>query len=274
MIERMSQVESREFVVLAKKLAREATDIAMSLLGKVATARKADNSIVTEADEAVQAHILDGIHARYSDHACLAEEASHGDCEAPDPSKARYCWVIDPIDGTRNYVSGFPCFATSIAVLDQGRPVAAVVHEHNSKQCYAAGHGRGATLDGKTICVREPVAGADWLIGIPSTKDPLTIRVVQTWVQTKGFVLRNTGSTALHLALVGSGALSGAFAKRCKIWDIAAGALIIEEAGGIVTSPTGGSLFPYSFDTAPDADIPFLAAPPKLHHTLLETIGA
>jgi len=274
MIDNMGDVESREFVVLATKLAHEATAIAMSRLGIAATARKADNSLVTDADEAVQAHILDGIHARYPDHACLAEEAHHGDWKAPDPSDARFCWVIDPIDGTRNYVSGFPCFATSIAVLEKGLPMAAVVFEHNLKQCYAASRGSGATLDGETIRTKEPEAGADWLLGIPSTKDPLSVRVIQTWVQTRGFVLRNTGSTTLHLAMVGSGALSAAFAKRCKIWDIAAGVLIVEEAGGVVTSPTGGSLFPYSFDAEPDADIPFLAAPPALHQALLKTIEA
>jgi myo-inositol-1(or 4)-monophosphatase len=268
----MSNGEYADFADLAAQLAQEVSKTVLDRLGTAAVSRKADRSLVTDADEAAQSHILNAVAERFPDHAFLAEETVAADRQRPNPKTARFCWVVDPLDGTRNFVAGFPSFGTSIAVLEQGRPVVGVIYEHNLARCYAAVIGQGATCNGQPVFAKTPESGFDWLLAVPSSKDAVTVGVVRAWIATRGFVLRNTGSTILHLALVASGVLAGAFAKRTKIWDVAAGALLVQEAGGVVTSPTGQDLFPYSFDSDPNADIPFLAAARAAQSRLLDSI--
>lgn len=268
----MKDSTTREMLALARRLTIHAGDIARSHLGQVRGRRKADASVVTDTDHAIQAHILDAIGRGYPDHAVCAEETIPTPEAHADSGTARYCWVVDPLDGTRNFVSGFPFFATSIAVLDHGRPVVGVVSEHNLKLVYSAVEGGGATLNDRPIRGNDPPKGSDVLLGVPSSKDPLTIGTVCAWVATKGFVLRNVGSTAVHLAMVAAGTLAGAFGKQCKIWDLAAGLLLVTEAGGRITDPDGGDLLPLSLDADPHQDLPFLAAAPNLHRRLLKTL--
>ena len=272
MIESMSSEEYANFADLAVQLAQKVAKTVLDRLGTRAISRKADNSIVTDADVAAQSLILNAVADRFPAHAFLAEETVATHRTLPDARTAQFCWVVDPLDGTRNFVSGFPCFCTSIAVFEHGRPVVGVMAEHNLALCYAAVLGQGATLNGQPILAKDPEEGFDWLLAVPSSKDPLTVGVVRSWLGTRGFVLRNTGSTVFHLGLVASGVLAGAFAKRCKIWDVAAGALLVQEAGGVITKPTGQDLFPYSFDANANADIPFLAAARAVHSRLLDSI--
>ncbi len=263
---------NQDMLGLATRLATEAASIARKPWKDAGARRKADASVVTDVDHAIQAHILKAIAEAYPDHAVRAEETVPEPTVHADPASARYCWVVDPLDGTRNYVSEFPFFGTSIAVLDRGRPVVGVISEHNLGHLYATVLGGGATLNHESIHVNEPAQGDDWLLGIPSSKDAFTVSVLRSWAGTTGFILRNVGSTAVHLAMVASGTLVGAFAKRSKIWDIAAGVLLINEAGGVITDPDGSDLFPLTLDADPSVDIPFLAATPGVHGRLLETI--
>ena len=236
--------------------------------------RKPDASVVTETDRAIQTHICQEIRKAFPGHAMLGEETlQESDAvNDPDPADARFCWVIDPLDGTRNYIAGFPIFGTSIAVLDHGRPVVGVVAEHNLGQVYAAVSNGGATLNGKSISVEEAEPDHDFLVAVPSTKDETSVRILQNWIATEGFVLRNTGSTAHHLAMVASGSLAAAFSKRSKIWDIAAGVLLIEEAGGRITGLDGRGHVPFALDADPNQDLPFLAGAPNTHTRLLEMV--
>ena len=272
MIGRMPDSLNQDMLALAKCLATEAAEIARTRRKNVETRRKTDTSIVTDLDHAIQDRILAAIAEAYPDHAVLAEETVRKPSAHADPASARYCWVVDPLDGTRNYASGFPFFGTALAVLDRGRPRIGVVSEYNLGHLYAAVLDGGATLNDQPLHVNEPAKDDDWLLGIPSSKDALTVSVLRTWVGTDGFVLRNVGSTAVHLAMVASGALVGAFAKRSKIWDIAAGVLLVSEAGGVITDPDGGNLLPFDLGVDPNEDIPFLAATPGIHGRLLETI--
>jgi myo-inositol-1(or 4)-monophosphatase len=267
----------QDMLDLAKRLAHEATAIAQARFGRIhpsQVTRKPDDSVVTETDHAIQAHLLKAVGEAYPEHAICAEEAFEPTDVSADPATARYCWVMDPLDGTRNYTSGFPCFATSIAVLDQGRPVVAVVLEHNLQLLYAAAAGQGATLNGRPIHTVEAPVDGDMLVGIPSTKDRLTVSVLRSWTATPGLICRNTGSTAFHLGMVASGALAAAFCRRAKIWDVAAGVLLVTEAGGRATDPFGDECVPFKLDADPDADVPSLAAAPRTHERLLESIRA
>ena len=262
-----------DFLSLASQLARRAGEMSLAHVHDFSTSRKSDHTIVTSVDHAIQADILRGIGESFPDHPILAEECVEvtGDAQTR-ATAARYCWVVDPLDGTRNYVSGLPCFATSIAVLDQGRPIAAAVYEHNQRMMFTAGAGGGAFLDGKPIRVDDPPKHRDHLLGIPSSKDSLTQLVIRDWLATRGFICRNLGATTVHLALVAAGSLAGAFAKQAKLWDIAAGLLLMNEAGGRMTDPFGKDLLPFRLDADPQRDIPFLAAGPTMHRRLLETI--
>ena len=261
-----------EMLNLATELAVAAASISLARLGKAVSQRKADDSVVTETDYAIQAQIVERIGGAYPDHAILAEETPCGECDRRDPTRARYVWVVDPLDATRNYASGLACFATSIAVLDNAAPVVGVVYEHNLRHLYTAVAGSGAFLNGRTIRVDEPPMSHDHLIGIPSSKDELTVRVLRSWVGTKGFILRNLGAATLHLAMVASGALEAAYGKQTKIWDVAAGVLLIREAGGLITDPFGGDLLPFDLTADPNRDLPFLAGGPTMHGRLLRAI--
>ena len=111
---------------LATELAVAAASISLARFGKAVAQRKADDSVVTDTDYAIQAHIVERIGEAYPGHAILAEETPRRECDHGDPASARYVWVIDPLDATRNYASGLACFATSIAVLDNAAPVVGV----------------------------------------------------------------------------------------------------------------------------------------------------
>ncbi|MCH7840737.1 MAG: inositol monophosphatase [Planctomycetes bacterium] len=271
-IDLMQNPLAEEMLKVAASLAKEAAEVSLPRMGRTASRRKPDQSVVTETDDLIQSRMVDQVTRRYPEHAIIAEETFALAIELPQPTAARYCWVIDPLDGTRNFVAGFPCFATSIAVLDRGQPIVAVVFEHNLGHLYTATAGAGAQLQGRPIQVREPPSHRDILLGVPSSKDSLTQCVARSWHATNGFVLRNMGSAAMHLAMVASGALSGAFCKRCKIWDIAAGALLVIEAGGRFSDPFGGSRLPFRLDADPDEDLPTLAAAPVVHGQLLDSI--
>lgn len=270
MIGSMQTESIQEMLEFATRLALESGELAAGYAGKFTIAVKPDTSVVTEADTAVEAHILGKIREVYPDHATCAEETGNKADSAR--ANARYCWVIDPIDGTRNYASGFPCFCTSIAVLDRGLPVVGVVYEHNRRAMYVATAGGGTRLDDKGVGIVEVSPNDDLLIGIPSSKDNLTVRVLRNWIGTSGIVLRNLGSTALHLAMVGAGSLGAAYCKRCKIWDIAAGALMVTEAGGVITDLRGNPRIPFDLTRDPSDDLSYITAAPATHQRLLDQI--
>lgn len=266
----MSDADLPTMLDLAVHLARQAARLTRARGAAAPLARKADDSMVTQTDHDVQELVLAGIAAGAPGHAVLAEETTPAVRRLPTPTAARYCWVIDPIDGTRNLITGFPCLATSIALLDAGRPVVAAVIEHHQGTIFSAVAGRGTTAADQPVRVRQPPPREDWLLGGPSTKEPLTRGILERIIHAPDLIYRNVGSSAIHLAWVAAGALAAAFAKRCKIWDIAAGALLVTEAGGLITGLKGQTLTPFDLARDPDEDIPFVAGPPQAHARLLE----
>lgn len=258
---------------LATLLAEQSTRIALRSFGAAGSTLKSDRTVVTEVDHEIQAHILEGIAANFPDHAVIAEEAVRTPGAHANMADARYCWVVDPLDGTRNFALGFACFATSIAVLDRGEPVAAVVVEHNIRATYTATKGGGAFLNGQRIHAGVPPEGHDWMIGVPSSKDELSVRAVSKWSATRGLICRNLGTAAYHLALVACGAFAGTFCKQCKIWDVAAGILLVTEAGGVCTGANGEPLTPFRLDRNFHEDIPAVAASREAHAILIGTLS-
>jgi myo-inositol-1(or 4)-monophosphatase len=170
--------------------------------------------------------------------------------------------VIDPIDGTRNYARGVPIFTVSIGLMEAGSPVVGVIHNPMAGTMYSASLGGGTWQDGVRACVADEPLPGGILIAVPSARRTGLPEVAHRWMDR--MVLRNMGSTALHLALVGCGALDAAYSDDCRLWDVAAGAIIATEGGAVFTSPHGKPQFPMDLSAYTDQDIAFIVAGPKL----------
>ena len=268
----MQEPTIKQMTELAVQLAHDGATLARNRAGAVNISFKADKSVVTDIDHAVQDLITRAVTHHYPEHAIVAEETLPHDVAAPATKDARYCWVIDPLDGTRNFSVALPCFCTSIGILDHGSPLVGVIYEPNVDLLFVAVRGQGATLNDQPLQVRDLPSRMERLVGIPSGKDPLSLGVIRAWTEVENLAFRNLGSTALHLALLASGSLQATFAKRCKIWDLAAGVLLVSEAGGALSDQHGKSLTPFDLSRDPQSDLPCLAGTPKVHAELLSTM--
>lgn len=255
------------FLAVAEDLARRAGRLALERMDSARASRKADATIVTDADLAAQHLIIEGLARRFPDHAVLGEEDRADSFTLPAPDAADYCWVIDPIDGTRNFARGFPCFSVSLALLFGGTPVVGVVYDPLLDRSYRATADGEASWGNRALRVATDPPRSDLLVGVPSGHKRPMPEPVRRWLERMN--LRNVGSTALHLAYVAAGWLDAAWCQQCYVWDIAAGWLLVRQAGGIITHSSGEQLFPLDLAEAARRKTPFLAAEPKLHGELL-----
>ncbi|MBN1341964.1 MAG: inositol monophosphatase [Phycisphaerae bacterium] len=251
----------------AVRLAEWGGEIATSRIGEAKTTRKADRTFITQVDLEIQDALLGVIAREFPDHAVLAEE------EQSDPSRhrrieeAEHCWVIDPLDGTRNFSRGVPMFATSVAIMREGRPIVAAICGGVTGQVFAAVAGGGATMDGQPTRVRDEPPNRDSMIAVRGKSGAPAAPVIHRWINQ--YCVRTLGSAALHLAFVGAGITDAAYHQQCKLWDLAAGALLVEAGGGVITTPAGEPIFPVSLRAYHGQDMGFLAAGPGLHAHLL-----
>jgi len=203
---------------------------------------KGYRDIVTDADKAAQAVILDLIRARFPAHAVLSEEGEGGEIGGG------YTWVVDPLDGTTNYAHRVPVFAVSIGVLEAGEPLIGVIHDPLRDQTFVAQRGRGATLDDAPIrasrisILEHALLSLDW--GRSNDVREQMMTALRRALPRCGTV-RALGSATLALAYVAAGWLDAYLNLRMKPWDAAAGILLIAEAGGRCTTSEGG---PYRVD--------------------------
>jgi myo-inositol-1(or 4)-monophosphatase len=239
--------------------------------GKVVATRKADDSPVTEADHAAQDAILSALAHRHPRHSILVEE----DVLRPDRhaalSASDYCWIVDPIDGTRNFSRSVKVYATSIAVMHEGRPVASAIYDATAEVVYSASRGGGAFRGPERIQLRDRPIDRDTTVAVGSFRRHPVPLAVRGWLD--HFLLRNYGSTSLHLAWVATGLVDAAFSAECKLWDIAGATLLIEEAGGIASDPQGRPNWPLDIREYRGQDLPVLAGTPTMHSRLLATLG-
>jgi myo-inositol-1(or 4)-monophosphatase len=213
----------------------------LNKLDKVKVELKGRNDFVSEVDRAAERAVIETILKHYPDHAILAEESgAQGESE--------FLWVIDPLDGTTNYLHGFPVFAVSVGLMQNGRLEHGCVYDPMRQELFTASRGRGAQLDGHKIRVSgcksldRALLGTgfpfrDSNVGI----DPYIAMLSKAIRETAG--VRRPGAAALDLCYVGAGRLDGFWETGLSKWDIAAGALIIREAGGIISSLDGGEDF-------------------------------
>ncbi|MFZ6690770.1 inositol monophosphatase family protein [Undibacterium sp. SXout20W] len=211
-------------------------------LDRVSVTEKHFNDFVTEVDQAAEAAIIEVLKTAYPDHAILAEESG---ASANLNDESEYVWIIDPLDGTTNFIHGFPQYCVSIALQHRGIITQAVVYDPTRNEMFTASKGGGAFLNDKRIRVTRCDKIADALIGtgFPSRDLSGLDQYVDMFkvMTAKCHGLRRPGSAALDLAYVATGRLDGFFEKGLAPWDIAAGSLLITEAGGIVGTFAGDS---------------------------------
>jgi myo-inositol-1(or 4)-monophosphatase len=253
-------------------IVRQAGEMARQRMHTASAHRKADHSLVTDADQAVQDLLMDAIARRFGGDAVISEETQSDPDRHASVATARRCWIIDPIDGTRNYVRKVPFFAVSVGLLSQGSPVVGWVFNPMTDQMYSASSGGGAWLnDTRIYCSQKPPTG-DIFIGLPSGREEPLPAVVHDWIDR--MVQRATGSTALNISLVAAGCFDAVFGNKCKLWDIAAGAIIVQEAGGHLTDHQGRSYFPFDLAAYGNTPTPFLAGGATLLQQLVAELRA
>jgi len=224
----------------AVKAARRAGAIinrASNDLDMLTVRTKRENDFVSEVDHAAEKAILETIRAAYPKHAFLAEESG-------SVGESEYQWIIDPLDGTTNFLHGFPQYSVSIALLHKGQLSQAVVYDPVRNELFTASRGGGAFLDDRRIRVSRRDRLAEALIGTGFPFRDFThldahLNMFRDLVQ-KTSGLRRPGSAALDLAWVAAGRTDGFFEIGLNAWDIAAGCLLIQEAGGLVSDFAGG----------------------------------
>jgi myo-inositol-1(or 4)-monophosphatase len=223
----------------AEEVARRAGEVLLGLYGRVAAREKGPSDLVTEADLASQRTIAEFLARTFPDHTLLAEEEG----VTPDPDRP-FRWIVDPLDGTVNFAHGFPIWTVSIGLELRGELVAGVIHAPLTGTTWSASLGGGATVDGRPA----RVSGADRLehaliaAAFPTRfgdDAPRQLALMECF-STGTHSIRRSGSTAWNLATLASGGCDLLFGTSVNPWDVAAGVLIVREAGGEVTGLGGG----------------------------------
>jgi myo-inositol-1(or 4)-monophosphatase len=249
----------------AAQLARDAGAILRDRFGQPHEVRfKGAIDMVTEADQAAEALIASRIREAYADHLLLAEEGSQGAAV-----ESTHRWVVDPLDGTTNFAHGLPTFAVSIALEEAGQPIVGVVYDPMRDELFVSHRGGGATLNGDPIhvSITDRLISSILVTGF-SYDFARRAGQAEIWRDflTRVQAIRQTGSAALNLCYIACGRLDGYWERGISPWDVAAGALMVMEAGGTVTDMSGG---PFSSD-----DREILASNGALHTDLLSVIAA
>jgi myo-inositol-1(or 4)-monophosphatase len=239
---------ARELLDAATALARDAGAILREGYGRAHTPeRKGRIDLVTEYDRRAERLLLDALAARFPGHAVLAEESGASTFasaagRAPEPSAVR--WLIDPLDGTTNFAHNYPFFCVSIAAEVDGVLAAGAVYDPVRDELFAAHAGGGATLNGRPIRVSdiEKLEDALLVTGFPydvREHPERSVPLFQAFLM-RAQGLRRDGSAALNLCYLASGRFDGFWEGHLAPWDMAAGVLIVREAGGVVTDYAGG----------------------------------
>ena len=224
----------------AIQMARDAGRILVDRQGhSLQVSNKGDIDLVTESDLASEKLIIDRIRSHYPRHGILAEESGASDGARDGTAKSEWRWIIDPLDGTTNYAHGYPCYCVSIALERAGKLEIGVVYDPTRDEMFAAERGQGATLNDRRIRVSdvEELNSSMLCTGFPYNvrERPDFARHFSAFTM-RAQAVRRDGSAAIDLAYVACGRFEGFWEDGLHPWDVAACALLIEEAGGLVTN--------------------------------------
>lgn len=249
----------------AIQTARDAGRVLAEKFGRVTVRHKGDIDLVTDADLAAERLIVERVRSHYPRHAILAEEA--GEIIAIGGQQADYKWIVDPLDGTTNYAHGYPVFCVSIALEHEGQIVVGVVYDPLRDEMFAAARGEGATLNGRRMRVSDV---GELNRALVCTGFPYDVRSRTEFARHfANFIMsaqsvRRDGAAALDLAYVAAGRFDGFWEEGLRPWDVAAGALLIEEAGGRVTRYDGSPFRVYN--------PPVIASNGLVHEAMMEVL--
>ena len=251
-------------LTIAVRAARKAGSIInrASLAGGLKVRSKRANDFVTQVDQAAEEAIIDTVKKAYPDHGFLAEESGTSGADAET------IWIIDPLDGTTNFIHGFPQYCVSIGVQHRGALAHGVVYDPNRNEIFTASKGRGAYLNDRRIRVSKCLRLGDALVGTgfpfrEVSRLDVYLKQMRSIIHASAG-LRRAGAAALDLAYVACGRLDAFWELGLSPWDMAAGALLVQEAGGLVSDLRGESDYLESGEVA--------CATPKIFPTLLEAL--
>jgi myo-inositol-1(or 4)-monophosphatase len=265
-----------DFVIaLARSAAQLVADEAGRAERLTKTHAAATDEAVTACDRAAQRHIIAALHARFPADGIIGEESDDGTGITHDATRSRRTWVIDPIDGTNNFVSGFGAWAVCIGLIEDGHPVLGVVHDPSRSLTYAAARGEGAWVNGHRVdALASPLADRSLIMLSCNLRSP--DGEVPAWFlrwSRQVWKIRMLGTAALEAVQVGAGVAHGAITLHGKLWDIAAAAAFVLEAGGSVTTLDGRPVFPFDVRGYAGAKVPYLAAAPGARERLLTELA-
>ncbi|NVK21343.1 MAG: inositol monophosphatase [Kangiellaceae bacterium] len=253
---------------IAVRAANRAGDFVAKAFGdrdRIIAQSKGINDFVSNIDRKAEQIIIDTIQLSYPEHAILAEESGHIEGKGDD---AQVTWVIDPIDGTTNFLQGIPHFAISIAVKQNGKTVAAVVFDPIKDEMFSAANGEGAQLNNKRIRVsdKRKLDNAVLATGFPFRHHAQLDNYLEYFSTLLPLCsdMRRAGSAALDLAYVAAGRVDGFWEFNLAEWDTAAGILLVKEAGGLIGDVKGN---PYSTKSKS-----ILAANPGVFKHFMQTV--
>ncbi len=244
---------------------REAGQLLLEKFGRITSiTKKGDINLVTEADLASEALIIERIKSYYPRHSILAEESGEAVILGDDQN---WKWIIDPLDGTTNYAHGYPCFCVTIGLEYEGEIVIGVTFDPTRNELFAAERGQGALLNGKPIRVSATENLGDSLIvtGFPydfKQRENFARHLTEFLLNSRG--VRRDGSAAIDMAYVACGRFDGFWEEGLHPWDVAAGTLMIEEAGGCVTYYDGSKFSIYK--------PPICASNGRIHNEMLTVL--
>jgi myo-inositol-1(or 4)-monophosphatase len=255
-----------QLLEVCEQAARVGGAILLEWANRFTVREKGPADLVTQADVAAQEAIRQIIEARFPTHSFIGEE------DQPPLRKetaSEFCWFVDPLDGTTNYVHKVPHFCTSVAVAERGTVVAAAVYDPISCECYTASRGGGARLNGQVIRASSTTKLSQSLVAasFSSRVDTMSTEICQFVAALLNCrSVRRTGSAALNLCYVAAGRFDCFWALSTRAWDVAAGTLLVEEAGGIVSHWSGKGF-------QLDRPSPAAAATPELHREFVAMLA-
>ena len=256
------------YLAVCEDAARAAGKVLRDMLGTTSVRYKKNHfDLVTEADLAAQKIIEQTLFEAFPDHRFLGEE---GDLTRSAGAASEFRWIVDPLDGTTNYVHAVPLFCTSIGLARGDEVICGVVYNPMTEEFFSAEQGRGAFLNGDRIRTSSYETLGESLVAVsfPTlTKEDAPDLLAFLRSVPVCQAIRRTGSTALNLAFVAAGRFDATWSYQCHPWDIAAGTILVREAGGVVTEPDGG---PVSLE---DPSPVCAVANAKLHAELMQLLN-